>query len=447
MSLSPVPTAQSPSDDRTEVQSISDDEEISRPRRRKSVSMPVGNQSATDPSWTRKRGTTPTSQYGLALPHADAEPVIDVAAAARVLETITRNHMQRRTSCTRCALPFDRPGLEQCAFVASFLSALTPKVGQAWWVPDLEEHALGQYAAWYKGTIVETSEDEITVQLDDAQPRPVPASVAARSTVPIGHHGDFTELLEAGRARLRGVSFDKITADMMARRGDTSDLYALSHPCDEGEVDWFISHSRGDNVADHYDALRQRAVRFKDQYDRWPTLWLATFCLPPGDAQFVWGVKLEMYCLMHIDSFFVLMGPSYTQRLRCVWQLFSRVALRAAMQLRPRVELIAALRDASGGALPNPQRIGAREEMMAAFFSRLAGFRLCDAACQDPNFSAVLHNAIASARGRKAEFERQVRTMVQMPELHMDYLEDARRQEKVWYTEFNERVAYADGFS
>ena len=226
MSLSPVPTAQSPSDDRTEVQSVPDAEEISQPRRRKSVTLRVGDQSAMDPSWLRTR--SPSSQYGLALPHADAEPVIDVAAAARVLETITRNHMQRRTSCTRCALPFDRPGLEQCAFVASFLSALTPKVGQAWWVPDLEEHAIGHNATWYKGTIVETSEDKITVQLDDAQPRPVPASVAVRSTVPIGHHGDFIQLLEAGRARLRGVSFDKLTADMLARRGDTSELYALA---------------------------------------------------------------------------------------------------------------------------------------------------------------------------------------------------------------------------
>ena len=29
----------------------------------------------------------------------------------------------------------------------------------------------------------------------------------------------------------------------------------------------------------------------------------------------------------------------------------------------------------------------------------------------------------------------------------MDYNEDARRQDKAWYTEFNERVEYADGFT
>eukprot|EP00937_MAST-01D_sp_MAST-1D-sp2_P004188 g4188.t1 len=381
--------------------------------------------------------------------------VVDVKTAARVLEVVTRSHMVGRKSCTyNCSRSFDRPHLAQCAFVASFLSAPAPKVGEPWWIPDLEAHALGNEDAWYKGTIVETSRDEatMTVQLDEAQPRPVPGSVCARSIVPVGHQSDdFLRLMEAGQERLRGVSFDKVTAPMLARRGDTADLYSLSHRCGPGEVDWFVSHSRGDDVARHYDALRQRAERFKAQAGRWPVLWLARYCLPPGGSarsQYVDAFKLELYSLMHIDTFFVLMGPSYTQRLRCVWEFVARVALRAALKLRPRVELIAPLGGAPGdAALPNPQRIGAREEMVASFFSRLAGFQLRRAACADPNLSAALHAAIAAGRGRKAEFERQVRTLVQMPELHMDYLEDARRQEKIWYTEFNERAEYADGFS
>ena len=197
--------------------------------------------------------------------------------------------MQRRTSCTRCALPFDRPGLEQCAGVASFLSALTPKVGQAWWLPDLEEHALGQNAAWYKGTIVETSEDEITVQLDDAQPRPGPASVAARSTVPIGHHGDFTELLEAGR---RAFGACPSTRSPRTWPGMVTPQICTPRIPAIGGRSTGSSRTRGDNVA----TITMRCGSGVSKISTTAGLhcgWPRSACR--GCA--MWGVKLEMYCL------------------------------------------------------------------------------------------------------------------------------------------------------
>ena len=73
------------------------------------------------------------------------------------------------------------------------------------------------------------SEEDVVVEVRGSAR---PASIAERTVVSFpASISDPQALMELCASSLRGVSFDKLDASMMARRSGNNEMYLLSHAC------------------------------------------------------------------------------------------------------------------------------------------------------------------------------------------------------------------------
>ena len=120
-------------------------------------------------------------------------------------------------------------------------------------------------------------------------------------------------------------------------------------------------------------------------------LWFDKCCIDQTNQKMISvALKCLPLYLQSCNTFMLLAGQSYFDRLWCIWELHLRFALREDRD--PRIQVLELV--AQGAA-----------------HRRLKEFRMRNATCFDPNQQAQLRGAIAGSQGGHLLFERQVRSL------------------------------------
>lgn len=138
----------------------------------------------------------------------------------------------------------------------------------------------------------------------------------------LGGRNVETALAAAG-SKFRVLSLDQLDESDMATSNDTG-LYKKTTAAELGTADAFVSHSWRDDGKSKYAALLEWASSFVE-LERAPLLWLDKACIDQSniDASLA---ALPIF-LAGCKKLLVVAGPSYTQRLWCVMELFTFVRM------------------------------------------------------------------------------------------------------------------------
>ena len=176
----------------------------------------------------------------------------------------------------------------------------------------------------------------------------------------------------------------------IVRSVSVKDPYSLSRPVAPGEsIDFFVSHSWHDDAQLKHTQLRLLVDAFKRRHGREPTFWFDKTCI--DQANIADGLKVLPINVMACNKMLILCGPTYADRLWCVWELctiFSFMRQDLAME---RVMLV---------PMNSPD---------CNVMEKLSNFSIANAHCYDPNEENRLRKVI-SAVG-EARFVKQVRDL------------------------------------
>jgi len=169
----------------------------------------------------------------------------------------------------------------------------------------------------------------------------------------------------------------------------------------QGEkIDFFMSHSWKDDPEAKFRALEGVVDRFKRKHGRFPTLWIDKCCI--DQENITDGLKVLPINVMECRQMLVLCGPTYAERLWCVWELFTLFAFASKGEAQRSVEFV------PFGAIKESVDANTDASPMGALIS-LKSFSLANAHCFDPNEEGRLREII-SARGAST-FESRIREL------------------------------------
>ena len=120
------------------------------------------------------------------------------------------------------------------------------------------------------------------------------------------------------------ISFDELCAeDFLKNRegsGSENTLFGKTARTKFGDCDAFISHSWSDDGEEKFEALENWAAEFRQRESREPRLWLDKACINQT------AIETDLQCLpvflAGCDKLLILAGPTYTERLWCVLEIF-----------------------------------------------------------------------------------------------------------------------------
>lgn len=220
------------------------------------------------------------------------------------------------------------------------------------------------------------------------------------------------------------MAFGDVTLELLRTAGGDASTYALSRPLKPGRhIDWFMSHSWHDDAAAKLEAFQRLGEAFKCTHGRYPTVWLDKTCI--NQAGISDALKCLPVFLQACECVVAFVGPTYFQRLWCVWELYTRLAFtsaakhellsragRSRSRSRARASraltAAAALNDTRRMTLVPLRSLGRGTSPRAL----VRGFELSRARCFDPNEQGKLLGAIGAAQGGRAAFQEAVRGLV-----------------------------------
>lgn len=124
------------------------------------------------------------------------------------------------------------------------------------------------------------------------------------------------------RRTLRGVDMARLTSTHLSQLGFSADAYALSVPAKVGTIDAFISHSWHDEPKEKWRLLQAWRGAFKRRHLREPIVWIDRCCVDQSAVHFKDLINYLPIYLAGCRTLVVLNGPTYTQRLWCVIELY-----------------------------------------------------------------------------------------------------------------------------
>ena len=149
-------------------------------------------------------------------------------------------------------------------------------------------------------------------------------------------------------------------------------------------------------------AVSRCAQQFEDWQGSQPSLWLDCICV---DAAYQEEslVCLPIY-MQACRGVLVLCGPTFFERLWCVWELYTAFAFSDGSP-----SLVIAMVQHPGESPSAPEGQQGSERVGAELRARLNGFMLANAHCANPNEEKRLRNAISAAPGGTAAFQDTIR--------------------------------------
>ena len=184
------------------------------------------------------------------------------------------------------------------------------------------------------------------------------------------------EAFRRAQAHFLGISWSALSyedfanTDLAGRAERDQALRARTQRLAFGQVDCFLSHSWHDPVQPKWEALTAWADRFRRTHqDRSPIFWLDKACIDQT------AIAESLACLpvflAGCNSMLVIAGPTYTQRLWCVMELFTFQYMGgdiSSIAFLPISEghLVTPLVRARVSSVPEPMRPDATEEDKAA---------------------------------------------------------------------------------
>ncbi|CAE7681032.1 unnamed protein product [Symbiodinium pilosum] len=198
----------------------------------------------------------------------------------------------------------------------------------------------------------------------------------------------WPELLELGRKNLRCIEWKAQYAELWSENAGPG--FQLSRPAARGEtIDFFVSHSWGDDGNRKFRALHYLAEEFLVKHGRYPTFWVDKFCIDQSSVAD--GLRVLPVNVMACSKVVVLCGRTYPTRLWCAWEL---CVLLSFMSLQTALTRLVVL----------PFSLTALQ--------KLARFDLSISRCYDPNEELRLRRVIA-AIGRLS-FENKIQALGQL---------------------------------
>ena len=135
------------------------------------------------------------------------------------------------------------------------------------------------------------------------------------------------EVLQLAEGRFSGIPFDSLKfedfahSDLAGKEARDADLRARTRRRKLGQVDAFLSHSWHDPAAPKWDALSAWASRYAAKNSHSPYLWLDKACIDQTN------ISQSLACLpvflAGCKDMLVVAGPTYTQRLWCIMEIFT----------------------------------------------------------------------------------------------------------------------------
>ena len=363
-----------------------------------------------------------------------------------------------------CAKLFEREHrLRDGTFIASLLAGARVRVGDTYYVPSAVFSAVagsqavrtgagdtyydegmgtgegeGVATRWYGGVVDSVEVDRFVVSFPAGSAMPPAASRARRVVVPAAAASmPAAELFRCACASLYQVRASEVgkgemlAVDASARLGLPPILSKTSLPtplsasllrqaCRPGQTDIFVLHSWHDERRGRLEALARCAARFEAQHGREPTLWLDSVCVDPAFQEEAL-LCLPIY-MQSCASVLVLCGPSFFERLWCVWELYTAFAFGDGS-----LSLAFALLRAPGAAEEQQQqqqqqqqssppavgRSASAEVARASLRASLKAFSLARAHCSNPNEEKRLRTAINAAPGGTSAFEATIRGLAE----------------------------------
>lgn len=307
---------------------------------------------------------------------------------------------------TRDALRAEKDG----AFIAGLIDSEAVVSGQVWWVhrPEGEEDLAFEPSdhrhRWRRGFVIETTETEFVVSLPKER-----RSVASSSTnsdeatvhrIPMGvKNRPWPELVAEAQSQLRcidwkNISLALISSGVVCGNSDSALLknqyYSLSRDAGPTEIDYFMSHSWHDNPEEKWLALQKLSRAFKKKHGRYPTFWLDKACI--DQENLADGLRVLPVNVMACRRVLVLCGETYTQRLWCIWELFTLMAFASMDQALERLHVV---------PLNAPGSVDS--------IRQLTDFCVDEAHCYDPNEERRLKHVIEGLG--KGRFNQRVREL------------------------------------
>jgi len=135
---------------------------------------------------------------------------------------------------------------------------------------------------------------------------------------------DIRTVLAAARRTFTGVSLARLQFEHLASSEVDERIASLASRCALGEVDAFLSHSWHDPAAPKWRALQRWRRDFEEAESggRSPVVWFDRCCIDQrGDIE-AQLTSLPVF-LAGCRSLLVLLGPTYTQRIWCVLEIFT----------------------------------------------------------------------------------------------------------------------------
>jgi len=162
-----------------------------------------------------------------------------------------------------------------------------------------------------------------------------------------------------------------------------------------GSCDAFLSHSWSDDGHAKWRALHSWAERFSSAYGRAPSLWLDKACIDQSDI----GRSLAVLpiFLAGCENLLIVAGPTYTQRLWCVIEVFT--FLKACVASGRTIDHCVVI-PISAAATSSVQHAA----LMKLVVSRFATFDAAQARCFDPADQQRLLGVVESSYGQLSEF-------------------------------------------
>ena len=135
-----------------------------------------------------------------------------------------------------------------------------------------------------------------------------------------------SKALHMAKNSFSGIPYDSIDVDDFKRNHEAKDgertaLRERSVSMQLGQIDAFVSHSWHDPPIEKFEALTVWAKKFEKKHGRPPILWVDKACIDQGNIEESLAC-LPIY-LSGCKNLLVLGGPTYTQRLWCVMEIFT----------------------------------------------------------------------------------------------------------------------------
>eukprot|EP00929_Paragymnodinium_shiwhaense_P005592 TRINITY_DN10777_c0_g4_i1.p1 TRINITY_DN10777_c0_g4~~TRINITY_DN10777_c0_g4_i1.p1 ORF type:complete len:949 (+),score=75.53 TRINITY_DN10777_c0_g4_i1:117-2963(+) len=347
---------------------------------------------------------------------ADLTPIVIVLAIGR------------RRLFNLTARRFDRDRAQRDgAFLARLLdSASRVQVGDPFWIHhgrnDEKYPLFDTRRNWEVGEVVSVSSDSFVVCTGEPRSkslsrrgsarssqaslqaviRKVSTSMSRNSSDPGIRHmlpmaaREMTaeDMLALAQRELRCIDWNNISQELMeSSKGDPDVLHALARRLRPGEViDYFMSHSWHDGVGAKWDKLKQVVEEFERRCGRSPTFWLDKVCI--DQRNIADGLKVLPVNVMACRQVLVLCGPTYPERLWCVWELCVLFSFISPEQAWERLRFEVLDKGSDSGVL-----------------ERLREFQVKHACCYDPNEQAKLLQVIGTIGTDR--FDAQIRKLAE----------------------------------